>query len=252
MPIKRGPGSQIVTGTLVPDEGFPHELYRVPGDFIRVTDTWYPQTSKDVGLIDVSVGRRDPRDDIYTSVPSIPTVDQRPTYIPPPPPLKPAVRPHLTTNSELIWDTPVQYPTRPSYPVSTQIPKTPSSGGKPVALDLGNVFGIDIASIIEQRFMRRGTQDAPTFTQGLVTELANNLVDIPLVDVVSQNPGTGFIYDPMANCGKGKWIKKRRRRRNRLATPSDIKDLASLKQVTGASNASGNDVFKTWIATRRG
>lgn len=121
-----------------------------------------------------------------------------------------------------------------------------------MALDLGNVFGIDIASIIEQRFMRRGTQDAPTFTQGLVTELANNLVDIPLVDVVSQNPGTGFIYDPMANCGKGKWIKKRRRRRNRLATPSDIKDLASLKQVTGASNASGNDVFKTWIATRRG
>ena len=38
--------------------------------------------------------------------------------------------------------------------------------------------------------------------------------------------------------------KKCRRRRRRLATVSDIKDLAALKSVLG-----NGDAFKTWIAT---
>jgi hypothetical protein len=42
----------------------------------------------------------------------------------------------------------------------------------------------------------------------------------------------------------GKWEKCGRRRRKRLASASDIKDLASLKAVLG-----NGDAFKTWIAT---
>lgn len=54
-----------------------------------------------------------------------------------------------------------------------------------------------------------------------------------------------MVYDPKANCGAGKWLKKTRRRRKRLATTSDIKDLAALKAVLG-----GGKAFDTWIASR--
>jgi len=45
-------------------------------------------------------------------------------------------------------------------------------------------------------------------------------------------------------CGEWKWVKKRKRRRKRLATSSDIKDLSSLKGVLG-----GGKSFDLWIAT---
>lgn len=43
--------------------------------------------------------------------------------------------------------------------------------------------------------------------------------------------------------------KKTRKRKRRLATLSDIKDIAALKQVFGGGKA-GNEAFATWIATR--
>ncbi len=46
------------------------------------------------------------------------------------------------------------------------------------------------------------------------------------------------------HCGQWKWIYPQKRRRKRLATQSDIKDLSSLKGVLGKSEA-----FKLWIAT---
>lgn len=54
-----------------------------------------------------------------------------------------------------------------------------------------------------------------------------------------------MVFDPAANCGLGKWRKKTRRRRKRLATKSDIADLSSLKTVLG-----GGKAFENWIATR--
>jgi len=47
-----------------------------------------------------------------------------------------------------------------------------------------------------------------------------------------------------AGCPPGMMKKKVRRRRKRLATPSDLKDLAALKGVLG-----GGEAFKVWIAT---
>lgn len=60
-----------------------------------------------------------------------------------------------------------------------------------------------------------------------------------------QNPYQGMVFNPNANCGAGKWMKRTRRRRKRLATPSDLKDLAALKGVLGSGQT-----FNTWIATR--
>lgn len=53
----------------------------------------------------------------------------------------------------------------------------------------------------------------------------------------------GMIWDPNANCGSGKWIKRRKRRRQRLATASDIKDIGALKSVLGPK------ALGAWIAT---
>lgn len=68
--------------------------------------------------------------------------------------------------------------------------------------------------------------------------------NIPFVDVVTESPQKGMVWNPRANCGNGAWVKSRRRRRRRLATVSDIKDLAALKSVLG-----GGKAFETWIAT---
>ena len=45
-------------------------------------------------------------------------------------------------------------------------------------------------------------------------------------------------------CGQWKWVKKRKPRRKRLATASDIKDLTALKGVLGNGQA-----LQSWIAT---
>lgn len=77
---------------------------------------------------------------------------------------------------------------------------------------------------------------------------AQPAIGIPFYDLVPDAPSGNCgkqLFDPQANCGQGKWVKKSRRRRKRLATASDIKDLASLKSVLG-----GGKAFDSWIATR--
>ena len=45
-------------------------------------------------------------------------------------------------------------------------------------------------------------------------------------------------------CGQYKWVQPKRRRRKRLATQGDLKDLAALKGILGNGKA-----FEVWIAT---
>lgn len=52
------------------------------------------------------------------------------------------------------------------------------------------------------------------------------------------------VWDPRACCGAGKWVERSRRRRKRLATRSDLADLAALQGILG----SGKNLV-TWIAT---
>lgn len=66
----------------------------------------------------------------------------------------------------------------------------------------------------------------------------------PMAPPTALDPYKGLVWNPRANCGQGKWVRCRRKRRSRLATVSDIKDLAALKSVLGNGKA-----FETWIAT---
>lgn len=69
-------------------------------------------------------------------------------------------------------------------------------------------------------------------------------VGIPFVDVISEPPSDCSNYAYKKVCGQYKWVKIRKRRRKRLATASDIADLAKLKGVLGQGKA-----METWIAT---
>lgn len=70
-------------------------------------------------------------------------------------------------------------------------------------------------------------------------------MDIPFVDCIPEPPActtNDHYWSTRANNGQGGWVKYRRRRK-KLATKSDISDLASLKTVLSPAD------MKMWIAT---
>lgn len=100
-------------------------------------------------------------------------------------------------------------------PVGSKGSATTTTGG---SMDLGSVItGLGTA------YFNAKYNDTGTVSQTGVD------FDIPFVDIVADGTATK---------------KKCRRRRKRLATLSDIRDLAALKSVLGNGEA-----FKTWIAT---
>ena len=116
-----------------------------------------------------------------------------------------------------------------------------------MALDLGSIFGGALQSVVDYQTNRF----LPTANVGLY--------DNPLIpNFIETNLPTATAGGVSMACGEGgpKRVlgylspdgtfckKKSRRRRNRLATTSDIKDLASLKAVLGGVKA-----LETWIAT---
>lgn len=66
---------------------------------------------------------------------------------------------------------------------------------------------------------------------------------IPGVDIISDSKPKGYVYDPNANCGAGKWIKRTRRRRA-LLTSCEANQLQLLITILGKGDAT-----KAWIAT---
>jgi len=60
----------------------------------------------------------------------------------------------------------------------------------------------------------------------------------------SMNDGCGGTWVYKRHCGQWRWVKQRRRRRKRIATQQDVKDIASIKGVLG-----GGKALETWIAT---
>lgn len=107
-----------------------------------------------------------------------------------------------------------------------------------MALDLGNLITGLGTTYINARYPQQQNVDWSTslpeflgFNTGDQTEIATVAPGCPII------PKGYFIND------KGEVRKKPKRRRRRLATPSDIKDLAALSSVTNAPEK------KTWIAT---
>jgi len=119
---------------------------------------------------------------------------------------------------------------------------------KPMALDLGSLLGDLGTAYIGARYGGTTNVGNPTIIpreafQPNFMQTAE-LGGIPGIEVIPEAGYTpGACWNPKAKCGAGGWV-KRRRRRKRLATASDIKDLVSLKSVFGKGEG-----LKTWIAT---
>jgi len=123
-------------------------------------------------------------------------------------------------------------------------------GTNTMSLDLGNLLGTLGSSYIQARYggPRQPQVMAPTIrAQGPQAGVAAQPVD-----TLFEMGQEGYDYffgngqapknvtiDPVT----GRLCKKQRRRRKRLATTSDIKDLAALKSVLSPAD------LKTWIAT---
>lgn len=117
---------------------------------------------------------------------------------------------------------------------------TSTKGANNMALDLGSLLGSIAGQYIDARY-------SPTpqlaFNPGVQSAGYMPAVGVPFVDVIPETSGANKVWDPRANCGQGKWIRRNKRRRRRLATASDIKDLSALKSVTTGPQ------MNTWIAT---
>jgi len=116
-----------------------------------------------------------------------------------------------------------------------------------MAFDLGTLAGGVLGEVIDyqrQRFApSQPAYDSPWIPNFLETNLpapgAQSGVASMSCGGNSPKRVLGYLSPDGTFCQK-----KSRRRRNRLATTSDIKDLASLKAVLG-----GGKAFETWIAT---
>jgi len=158
-------------------------------------------------------------------------------------------------------------------PVSQPVPQTfaatgpgkleplVTKGTQTMSLDLGNLLGTLGSSYIQARYggPRQPQVMAPTIrAQGpragvaaqpvlldTLPEMASDVYDYFFTDEqkqsLSQMPNAGKVQiDPRTGRVS---VCKTRRRRKRLATTSDIKDLAALKSVLSPAD------LKTWIAT---
>jgi len=118
-----------------------------------------------------------------------------------------------------------------------------------MALDLGGIFGQIGQGVLDyqrQRFLPDViAQNVPAYDSPFIPNfLETNLpVDMAVSTMACSRGGPkrtlGYLSADGTFCKK-----KSRRRRQRLATKSDIKDLASLKGIIGTGKA-----FDTWIAT---
>lgn len=117
-------------------------------------------------------------------------------------------------------------------PIAPTAPTTSTGGNMP--LDLGGLLNTAAEAWIAKEFAPQPVAYAPTQT---IQPIDYNVGPLNL------DPFDLFT-DPVTGQQVMRPKKKCRRRRKRLATVSDIKDLAALKAVLGNGEA-----FKTWIAT---
>jgi len=153
-------------------------------------------------------------------------------------------------------------------PVSQPVPQTfaatgpgkleplVTKGRQTMSLDLGNLLGTLGSSYIQARYggPRQPQVMAPTIraqgpqagiaAQPVLLDEARDLYEYFFTDEqkqsLSQMPNSKMQVDPRTGRVS---LCKNRRRRKRLATTSDIKDLAALKSVLSPAD------LKTWIAT---
>ena len=116
-----------------------------------------------------------------------------------------------------------------------------STEGPP--MDLGNLLGNLGGAYINARW---GQPQTTVVSNPIPQVTPVDTFGVPFVDVIPEAPtdscGGRMVYKKV--CGQYKWVRQKNRRRKRLATRSDLKDLAALKGILGQGKA-----FEVWIAT---
>ncbi len=164
---------------------------------------------------------------------------QNPTFIPP-------IKAGLPKLNPRILNPPVIAPakTKGILDVLIDIIKpNPITKVQPVALDLGNLLNVGLQAYQSYNYAKA----QPVYDMQGFNPFSNvplNQYDMAAPQLAVPGAGTGTCLPPGMKYDKcGNIVKTRRRRRKRLATSSDIKDLAALSSVTTGPEK------KTWIAT---
>ena len=199
----------------------------------------------------ISMARaRDPQNPYVIPRPSLPAVATTTARSAPP---------QVLGQSTGVNQTPISQPVPQTFAAVGEQKLEPlvQKGTQTMSLDLGNLLGTLGSQYISARYgqprppavlqptiVAQGPQAGvlqpvltPPVAAGLGA-LAGEAYDFFTDDQKAQL-GNGMRIDPVT----GRLCKKQRRRRKRLATTSDIKDLAALKSVLSPAD------LKTWIAT---
>lgn len=153
----------------------------------------------------------------------------------------PTVKPPLPTLNPRILNPPVITAPKTKGVLDVLIDLIKPKEVQPVALDLGSLLNTGIAAYRDIRVANtQPVYDMQGFNPFSNVPLNQTDMAAPLASVTSGGSclAPGYKYDKCGNV-----VKTRRKRRRRLATASDIKDLASLSAVTTPAEK------KTWIAT---
>jgi hypothetical protein len=119
------------------------------------------------------------------------------------------------------------------YKVIRKLPNVNPTGEK--TMDLGNIIGDVIGGVTQYQIAKLAAKNQPAaFFPGSLPDLAGDVYSA-LTDQQIVDAGGVVNLAPR---------KKKCRRRRRLATMSDIRDLAALKSILG-----NGETFRTWIAT---
>lgn len=205
----------------------------------------------------ISMARaRDPQNPYIIPRPSLPAVA---------PTTARAAPPEVSGQSPRVNQTPISQPVPQTFAAVGEQKLEPlvKKGTQTMSLDLGNLLGTLGSSYIQARYggprqpqvmaptiraqgPRAGVAAQPVFLETL-PEMAGDVYDYFFTDEQKQS------LSQMPNAGAGKVqidprtgrvsVCRNRKRRKRLATTSDIKDLAALKSVLSPAD------LKTWIAT---
>ena len=198
----------------------------------------------------ISMARaRDPQNPYIIPRPSLPAVA---------PTTAQSAPPEVSGQGLRVNQTPISQPVPQTFAAVGEQKLEPlvQEGTQTMSLDLGNLLGTLGSQYISARYgqprppaitaptilpqgPRAGVAAQPVLLESL-PEMAGQAYDYFFTDEQKAQLGNGNMrIDPVT----GRLCKKQRRRRKRLATTSDIKDLAALKSVLSPAD------LKTWIAT---
>ena len=167
--------------------------------------------------------------------------------------IKPSGRQQTTPNQTFVPTQPTQ--TRPTMDLGniiTQLgsayitarygqPRAPAPAYDPMARPI-------MAQPVDTYGVQPARMFGPLISRGAgaVSAYAGRISTADKIGIAIGGLGLGLAAEEIAEIAEAASKVKCRRKRRRLATHSDIKDLAALKSVLGSGKA-----FDTWIATRR-